>query len=155
MSIHRTFLACSGLIFLLCLAGYSHAADGQRLLRKGIDAYEAGDYRDAADILEQATSRTEATTEYYLWLGRSYGRLAEQSNFLNALSLAIKTRRNLERAVELDEHNIAAMEDLLAFYSQAPALVGGGHDKAENLRERLAAVRESQRHEPGKLHSGS
>lgn len=155
MSIHRTFLACSGLIIFLCLTSYSHATDGRQLLRKGIDAYEAGDYRYAADILEQATSRTEATTEHYLWLGRSYGRLAEQSNFLNALSLAIETRRNLERAVELDERNIAAMEDLLAFYSQAPALVGGGHDKAEKLRERLAAIRESQRHERGKLQSGS
>lgn len=153
MSIHRTLFACS--VLLLGSVSAAHAADSQQLLRMGIDAYEAGAYRDAADILEQAKTSETATTEHYLWLGRSYGRLAEQSGFLSALSLAIETRRNLERAVELDGQNIAAMEDLLKFYSQAPALVGGGRDKAEKLRERLADLHQTEHYEDHHKRSGS
>ncbi|MEX2515613.1 MAG: hypothetical protein WD572_01700 [Gammaproteobacteria bacterium] len=153
MSIHTTLFAC--LVLLLGSANTAHAVDSQQLLRKGINAYEAGAYRDAANILEQAKTNATATTDHYLWLGRSYGRLAEQSGFLSALSLAIETRRNLERAIELDSENIAAMKDLLKFYSQAPALVGGGRDKAEKLRERLADMHQTQRYEDYQQHSGS
>lgn len=153
MSIHRTLFACS--VLLLGSASVGHAADNQQLLRQGIDAYEAGAYRDAANILEQAKTSEAVTTEHYLWLGRSYGRLAEQSSFLSALSLAIETRRNLELAVELDSRNIAALEDLLEFYSQAPALVGGGRDKAEKLRDRLADLRQTGHYEEEHESSGS
>jgi hypothetical protein len=42
--------------------------------------------------------------------------------------------------VELDPHNRDALVSLARFYEEAPALVGGGADKAAPLRARLQAL---------------
>ena len=41
-----------------------------------------------------------------------------------------------ERAVELDPKNDSAVDDLAEYYLAAPAIIGGGVDKAEALADR-------------------
>ncbi len=67
---------------------------------------------------------------YHLWLGRIYGEKADRSGFLTAAGLAKKVRAEFERAVELSPNNWEARTDLAEFYLEAPAIVGGGKDKA-------------------------
>lgn len=101
--------------------------------------YENGDYARAAGVLEQTVASAPSSRAYH-WLGKSYGHLAEQSGLFRALELARKTRQALEKAVELNGSNRAAIEDLMEFYQQAPALVGGNPERAADLRQRLMAM---------------
>ena len=71
-------------------------------------------------------------------MGRAYGRRAETSFAFGALSFATKSREEFEKAVQLDPANPEAVNDLFDFYIEAPAMVGGGHDKARKLLSTLA-----------------
>jgi tetratricopeptide (TPR) repeat protein len=110
--------------------------DDEKFLR-GKDHYLAGDYEAAIRTFTEATASAPGISEYYHWLGRSYGQLAKNSGLLRAYSLSQKTREALERAVELDNENTEAMTDLIKYYEQAPSFLGGGQGKAEKLRNRL------------------
>jgi tetratricopeptide (TPR) repeat protein len=51
---------------------------------------------------------------------------------------ASKTRQYLEKAVALIPHYNEALNDLFAFYLEAPGFLGGGVDKAEAIALRIA-----------------
>jgi tetratricopeptide (TPR) repeat protein len=72
------------------------------------------------------------------WMGRVYGVKANGSGPLGGLKLAHQVRDEFEAAVSADPHNAAAANDLAEYYIGAPALVGGGTDKAEALADRIA-----------------
>jgi tetratricopeptide (TPR) repeat protein len=74
---------------------------------------------------------------YFLWLGRVYGEKADRAQFWSAAGLAKKVRTAFERAVELNPQSWEARTDLAEFYLEAPAIVGGGKDKA---RAQTAAI---------------
>jgi tetratricopeptide (TPR) repeat protein len=80
--------------------------------------------------LERAAALDPGSSEKYQYLGRCLGFLAVRSGLLTRASLAPKIRRAFERAVELDPDNLEARLDLLEFYIQAPAIMGGSHEKA-------------------------
>jgi len=96
--------------------------------------------------LEKAVGQDRVNSEYYDWLGRAYGRLAERSSLMSALGQARKTVRAFERAVELDPSNLEALSDVVEYYIEAPGIVGGGLDKAENIARRLADVNPAEYH---------
>lgn len=96
------------------------------------------EFKKATDVLEKAVARAPENSLAWTWLGRAYGRRAETSFALNALPLATKAREAFERAVQLDPTNSEALNDLFAFYMEAPGMVGGGHDKARKLLPLIA-----------------
>ena len=96
--------------------------------------------------LEKAVGQDSRNSDYYDWLGRAYGRLAERSSFLSALGYAKKTVRAFERAVELDPSNQEALSDVFEYYLQAPGMVGGGLDKAETIARRFAGLNAAEYH---------
>ena len=96
----------------------------------GESYYELREFPRAAASLERAIQLSPKDSEYHDWLGRAYGRRAEETMFLGAMSWARKTHREFEIAVELDPHNFEAERDLIRFEMNAPAVVGGGDDKA-------------------------
>ncbi len=87
---------------------------------------------------ERAVNLEPQNAIYHLWLGREYGRKAGDSNPLSAAGLARKAKNEFERAVQLDPANVPAHVDLAEYYTDAPAFMGGGLDKA---RAQAAAVR--------------
>lgn len=101
-----------------------------------IDFYRNGQYEQAQKLLEQAVEQ-QPSSENYHWLGKTYGRLADQSGLFRTLSLARKTGAALEQAVRLDHSNREAIEDLIKFHEQAPGFVGGDPARAEELRDML------------------
>ena len=127
---------------LQALQGRDAAADA--LLGKAF--FMDGQYKQAVASLEKAIGQDSLNSEYYDWLGRAYGRLAEQSSFLSALGYAKKTVRAFERAVELDPSNLEALSDVFEYYLQAPGMVGGGLDKAENIARRFAGLNAAEYH---------
>ncbi len=117
----------------------SHALLGKSYLMEGR-------YKEAVANLEQAVREDTLNSDYYDWLGRAYGSLAEGSGFLSALGYAKKTVRAFERAVELSPSNLEALSDLFEYYLQAPGMVGGGLDKAEEIARRIAGLNEAEYH---------
>ncbi len=110
-------------------------------------AYFAMEQWDAAvKYGERAVNLGPGNTMYHLWLGREYGRKAQAASPLAAAPLARKARIEFERAVQLDPANLPAQLDLAEYYTDAPAILGGGLDKA---RDQAAKV---QKYDPGMAH---
>lgn len=86
---------------------------------------------------ERARNLAPEKSLYHLWLGRIYGEKADRAGFLSAAGLAKKVRTSFERAVELDPGSWEARTDLAEFYLDAPAIVGGGKDKARAQADAL------------------
>jgi tetratricopeptide (TPR) repeat protein len=96
----------------------------------------------AADYFEAATKLDPKSSTYFLWLGRAYGRQAQNANVLRQPGLAKQTKSAWERAIELDPDNLDARTDLIQYYVQAPGFLGGSTAKAleqaEEIRKRNA-----------------
>ena len=106
----------------------SPTAESYNLLCRAHFELEAWDA--AIPACEKAVSLAPDNGLYRLWLGRAYGEKADRSNFFKAAGLAGKLRTEFERSVELAPDNWQARTDLAEFYLEAPAIVGGGKDKA-------------------------
>jgi len=105
-----------------------------------------GQYKQAVANLQKAVGADSLNSDYCDWLGKAFGREAEESTFLSALGYARKTVRAFERAVELDPSNSEALSDVFEYYLQAPGIVGGGLDKAENVARRFASLNTAEYH---------
>jgi len=95
---------------------------------------------------ERARNLDPKKSLYYLWLGRIYGEKADRAGFLSAAGLAKKVRTSFERAVELDPKSWEARTDLAEFYLEAPAIVGGGKDKARAQADVIAPLNPAMAH---------
>jgi Tfp pilus assembly protein PilF len=163
---HRTAFADRGLAVLALNEG--RAADATRLLQAEIASapndpiahqllcrvFYSQDLASAAiqeceAAVANSTSeqgRNREVSDNYLWLGRAYGLKASIANPILAFALARKVDAAFERAVALDPQNVAALRDLGEFYVEAPAIVGGGLDKAHQLAARMMPVSTTKAH---------
>ncbi len=107
----------------------------------GLRQYETENYAAAVNALKTAVTAAPLNADYHHWLGKAYGRLAEQSDWLTALNLAGKSRDSLELAVELAPNNRAAVKSLMIYYREAPFFLGGSVPKAEALEQRLNTLK--------------
>lgn len=96
---------------------------------------------------ERAVGLDPKNSVYHEWLGRAYGEKADHSGwFATKISLAKKTGKEFETAVELDGKNFAARQALIEFDCSAPGMVGGGEEKAHPLIKELAAMDAAEGH---------
>ena len=58
------------------------------------------------------------------------------------MGFAKNAKKSLERAVELDPKNVAALTDLMKYYKEAPGFLGGSDKKAEEISTRLKILKE-------------
>jgi tetratricopeptide (TPR) repeat protein len=101
----------------------------------------------AAGECEQAVRLDAGNSGYHLWLGRALGERADRASFLSAFSLGKRVRAEFEQAVNLDPRNVLALSDLGEFYREAPGIVGGGLDKAENIAGQLDRINPARAHQ--------
>jgi len=93
-------------------------------------ALQRNDHEKAVVYLEQAVALSPNDARMQLKLGDAYGISAQKAGLFSQMGLARKCKAAYERAVELDPSNIEARFSLMGYYQQAPAIVGGGTDKA-------------------------
>src|SRR3989441_2902533 len=118
--------------------------DVQLLLAK---SYLELQERDAAiKSAEKAVAIDPQNSIYHEWRGRAYGDKADHASWFSAISLAKKTRKEFETAVQLDEKNFSARQVLIEFDCSAPGLVGGGEDKALPQIQQLAEMDAAEGH---------
>ncbi len=121
-----------------------NAAAGPAHELAGKDYFMLGSYKKAVGEFEKAVAINPANSDYELWLGRAHGRLAETGGWLSAPSQASQTRQCFEKAVALDPSNLVALNDLFAYYLNAPGFLGGGIEKAEAVALRTAVERPAE-----------
>jgi tetratricopeptide (TPR) repeat protein len=81
---------------------------------------------------ERAVAVDSQNSKYHEWLGRAYGEKADKAAWPpTRISLAKKTGKEFETAVQLDARNFSARQALIEFDCSAPGIVGGGEDKAQ------------------------
>lgn len=102
--------------------------------------FSLGEWDNGVSECEKAVSLAPNNGQFHLWLGRTYGEKAARSSFMAAASLARKVRNEFEVAVHLSPKSVDARSDLAEFYLEAPGIVGGGRDKAEQQANTLAAL---------------
>src|SRR6267378_490382 len=136
-----------GYLAILLMAGAAmdpQNGDAHLLLAK---SYLEMEQRDAAvKSAERAVAIDPQNSNYHEWLGRAYGEKADHAGWFSAVSLAKKTGKEFEAAVQLDEKNFSARQALIEFECSAPGLVGGGEEKALPHIQRLAELDAAEGH---------
>jgi tetratricopeptide (TPR) repeat protein len=119
-------------------------AEAHNLLCRAYFMMEEWDRGIAA--CERARNLDPQKSLYELWLGRIYGEKADRAGFLSAAGLVRKVRASFERAVDLDPRSSEARTDLAEFYLEAPAIVGGGLNKARAQADALLPLNPGMAH---------
>lgn len=125
---------------LLAVPAAMAADDSPDLFAQGQRYFTLGDYHKAAHSLKAALKLAPDNADYHHWLGMTYGRMAENANWIEALPLSRKTLHELQTAVTLDNSDVGALRDLMAYYQQAPVFLGGNRRKAANIARRLEVL---------------
>ena len=120
-------------------------AEVQLLLAK---SYLEMEQLDAAiKSAERAVAIDPQSSRYHEWLGKAYGEKADKVGWPpSKISLAKKTGKEFETAVQLDERNFSARQVLIEFDCSAPGLVGGGEEKALPQIKQLAEMDAAEGH---------
>ncbi len=118
--------------------------ESMNLLSRAYYATERWD--DAVKYGERAVTLRPEDARYHLWLAREYGEKAANSNPLTAAALARKAKNEFERSVQLDPSSVEARLDLAEYYTEAPAIMGGGLDKARDQAVQVAKSNSAKSH---------
>jgi len=118
--------------------------DVQLLLAKSY--LELQQHDPAIKSAEKAVAIDPQNSAYHEWLGRAYGEKADHAGWFSAISLAKKTRREFETAVQLDARNYSARQALIEFDCTASGIVGGGEEKALPHIKQLAEMDAAEGH---------
>src|SRR5271166_3851122 len=114
------------------------------LLSRAYYATERWD--NAVKYGERAVTLRPDEANYHLWLAREYGQKAANANPLTAATLARKAKNEFETAVQLDPVSVEARLDLARYYTEAPAIMGGGVDKARDQAAQVAKYNSAKSH---------
>lgn len=100
-------------------------------------AFDQKEYDDAVDYFEEATEANDKIADYFVWLGDTYGTIAQDANVVRQGFLAPKMKSAWEKAVALDPKNIPARESLVEYYTKAPGFMGGSFEKAKEVANQI------------------
>jgi tetratricopeptide (TPR) repeat protein len=104
------------------------------------------EYDPAIKSAEKAVAIDAQNSVYHEWLGRAYGEKADHASLFSAISLAKKTRKEFDTAIQLDGKNLSARQALIEFDCSAPGIVGGGEEKALPQIKQLAEMDAAEGH---------
>ncbi|MEM1439217.1 MAG: tetratricopeptide repeat protein [Pseudomonadota bacterium] len=122
----------------LLTAELERADDPQKTLLLGRVAFETGRFDTAFDHFKVAVKALPDDAEAQYWYGSAAGTLAGNVSMFRAAGYAKKSRRALQRALELDPRHVGAHEAMAQYLLQAPGFMGGDKDEALALAEKLS-----------------
>src|SRR5260370_36266275 len=111
----------------------------------GRNYFGLGQFKQATENFQKATSLDPKNSDYALWLGRTWGRRAEAASPITAPVAAGRAPTCFELAVKLDPRKQGAVNDLFGYYLNAPGMLGGGLGKSAGLRKHIAELELAER----------
>jgi Tfp pilus assembly protein PilF len=108
--------------------------------------YAFGDFAKASDEAQKAVSLDDSKSDYHLLLGNAWSGLIDSVGMFKKMSLGRQIKAEFEKVVAEDPKNIPARTALAEFYAQAPAMMGGGADKAVDQVKQISALDPIQGH---------
>jgi tetratricopeptide (TPR) repeat protein len=118
----------------------SHPAEAEVHFLRGDLALRRDDRETAVTALERAVALEPGAARYQRRLGDAYGRAAQKASLFNQLSWAKKSLAAYRRAAELAPRDLEAQTSLFDYYRLAPAIAGGGPERAREQAEVLAQI---------------
>jgi tetratricopeptide (TPR) repeat protein len=116
-----------------------HAAEAWKYL--SLVALQEADSKAAAAFIDKATDADPHRADLFILRASTYATRVNEVGMLRKLGVAKQIRESFEQALALDPESVPAIMGLYEFYRQAPAIAGGGKDKAATMLEKLATVR--------------
>lgn len=115
-------------------------ADLQRTLAVALQ--NAGRAEEAVAPAERAVELAPRDADNHVVLGGVLGGIAgaQDTSMFRRMRLAGRVREAFETAAGLDPSHLGAQQALFGYYLAAPAVVGGGHDKAARQATVVAAL---------------
>lgn len=113
-------------------------AEAQNLLCKlhsSVDEFDA-----AIQACQTAHTAQPNNAAFTLELAHVYGAKADHAGAFTGMRMVGRIRDSFEEAAKQDPRSVDALSDLGEFYITAPAVVGGGVDKARALVPRLQGL---------------
>ena len=95
------------------------------------DALRNADAPSAVELGEKAIAARPRDADAWYYAGQAYGWMAMEASLLRKPGWAGKAHEAFREAATLDPDHLGAREGLVQFYTMAPAIMGGGRDKAE------------------------
>jgi tetratricopeptide (TPR) repeat protein len=132
---------------LLDTALLQNANDDEALNLRCRVFYAEERWDDAIRDCEHSVQAVPGNSSYHMWLGRAYGEKADRVSFVTAYKMAKLIHAEFEAAASLDPKNGEALSDLGQYYLEAPAMLGGGMNKAEGVATQLDAFAPDRAHD--------
>jgi tetratricopeptide (TPR) repeat protein len=107
------------------------------VLYLGKIAMAQNDGDESVKQFEQCVKIDDNNSDCHAWLGNALGNAAMRASKFKLPFIAKRTKKEFDRAVELDPRNTEARWGELQYYMQAPGFLGGSMDKA---REQAAEM---------------
>jgi pentatricopeptide repeat protein len=107
------------------------------VLYLGRIALAQGENEEGIKQFERCAAIDEKVSDCHLYLGNALGNAAQRANKFKLPFLAKRTKREFDRAVELDPNSVDARSGVLQYYMLAPGFLGGSMEKA---REQAAEI---------------
>lgn len=158
------------LVVLLSVSLTTVAQNHNPTIQDAIQAFEAEDYHQAKQLFRAQTEQVEVAyylaridfqmgelnkadaameallkkqandARFHYWFAMIKGRQAGEASIFKAPGLASDSKKHFEKAVQLEPDNPDYIEGLMAYYTQAPSIVGGSTEKALQLALQLTEI---------------
>lgn len=109
-------------------------------------SFDRNELEEAEELFEEAVELNPSVADYHLWLGNTYGTIAQDANLFRQGLLAPKMREAWETTLKLNPSSLEARSSLIQFYLQAPSMLGGSVDKAMEMAKEIARLDPVQGH---------
>jgi tetratricopeptide (TPR) repeat protein len=100
-------------------------------------AFQQTDADESIRQFERCTSIDDRNAECHAWLGNALGMTAQRTSKFKLPFLVKRTKREFDRAIEIDPTNLDGRMGQLQYYLYAPGIFGGSIEKA---REQAAEI---------------
>jgi len=100
-------------------------------------ALDGGDVDLGVERLDKAVQLDTTKSDYHFWLGVAYAQQIQKLSMFEQGQLAPKIKSEFEKAVEADPNNIDARIGLAQYHLNAPPIVGGSLEKADEQIEAI------------------
>lgn len=131
-------------LLLICLSGRASAqrdsVRGHAAYEEGRAALDAQRIGDAIKAFQKAIALDALSSDYHVWLGNAHLRDLIAASFIRKGVIARRILPEYDRAVALNPKSLLAANARFGFYLNAPAIVGGGIDKAKTEAVRIRSL---------------